>query len=259
MLCTSPGPQRSDQGMANSHHHRPRRARWRWQAARLAPALSLLFAWLAAGCGGAKPSCKIPSAVELEVETSDRVNRDVEGRSLPTLLRVYQVRDLSRVQQAAADDVFENPKDTLGDTLLGSDELELYPGQVVVRRFERNPQADYVVGVAIFRSPVGSAWRTIQEFPMPGDPCAERNDSKAAPRFVDLRVRMFLEDYRIESVTNYAALPKRSCQAGDTRCASTANGAAPDELPEELRHRRLRTFEEDPSRPKPTVGGDDEK
>ncbi len=234
---------------------------------RSAPAVSRDFGRVAAavwscvlllGCAGAKPTCKVPTAVELEVETSDRLNRDAEGQSLPTQLRLYQVRDLSRLQQASSDDMFENAKDTLGDTLLGADEMTLYPGQVVVRRFQRNPQADYIVGVAIFRSPVGSAWRTVQELPLPGDPCAEHNDAKAAPRLVDLRIRMFLESYRIESVNNYAALPKRSCMAGDSRCASSETTGAPNELPEELRHRRLRTFEEDPSRPRPTVGGEDD-
>jgi hypothetical protein len=61
---------------------------------------------------------------------------------------------------------------------------------------------------------------------------------------------MFLDEYRIESVNNYTELPMRSCPKG-TVCKP---GAAPDELPEELRHRRLRTFEEDESRPTPTTG-----
>lgn len=91
---------------------------------------------------------------------------------------------------------------------------------------------------------------------MPGDPCQERDDDKAGPKLSDLRVRMFMEDYRIESVANYGGLPRRSCAQGDTRCADAASNA-PDELPEERRHKRLRTFEEDPSRPKPTAGGED--
>ena len=220
-------------------------------------AAALLLTFLGQACAGNVPSCKVPSAVELEVETSDRVNRDADGQSLPTQLRLYQTRDLSRIQMSSADDMFENAKDTLADTLVAQDELTLYPGQIVVRRFPRSEQADYLVAVAIFRSPVGSSWRTIEEFPMTGDPCAEKKDEKAAPKLQDLRVRLFLEDYRVESTTNYAALPRRSCQEGDTRCASTETGNAPDELPDELRHRRLRTFQEDPSRPKPTVGGED--
>jgi type VI secretion system protein VasD len=209
------------------------------------------------GCAGTIPTCKVPTAVELELETSDRVNRDAEGRSLPTLLRLYQVKDLSAIQMSSSEDMFENPKDTLGETLLATDELTVYPGQVMVSRFERNEQADFLIGVAIFRSPVGTAWRTIQEWPLPGDPCKEQDSAKAGPKLTDLRVRMFLDDYRIESVANFGGLPRRSCAQGDTRCADAAANA-PDELPEELRHRRLRSFEEDPSRPKPTVGGSEE-
>jgi type VI secretion system protein VasD len=216
--------------------------------------LSVLVGSVISGCGAAAipPTCQVPKAVELEIETSDRVNADAEGRSLPTIVRVYQLTDLSVLQMSAFEDIWEHAKETLGAALAAVEEFTTYPGQVVVRHFDRNDKADYLVGVAIFRNPVGSTWRTIQEFPLPGDPCKDKHDKKAAPKLADLRVRMFLEDYRIESVTNYVALRKRSC--GDK--ASCASAAAPDELPTELRHRRLRDFEEDPSRPKPTAAGE---
>lgn len=189
--------------------------------------------------------------MQLEIETSDRVNRDERGRSLPTVLRLYQVTDLSKLEQATFEDIWERSEATLGDTLVGSEELTLYPGQVMVHRLQRDASADFLVGAAVFRSPVGSSWRTIQEWPLPGDPCAERDDEDAAPKFEKLRVRMFLEDYRIESVNNYAALPKRRCPAGQADCASAG---APDELPEARRNQRLKTFEEDAREPVPTVG-----
>lgn len=201
------------------------------------------------GCAGTAPSCKVPKALEVEIETSDRVNTDAEGRSLPTLVRLYQLKDLSLFQMAEFMDIWQSAKETLGATLVAVQELTTYPGQVVVQRFERDEKADFLVGVAVFRNPVGATWRSVSELPLPGDPCAEQNDEKAAPTLSDLRVRMFLEDYRIESVDNYAALPKRSC-GGKAKCQSTA---APDELPEERRHGRLRTFEEDPGGPKPSV------
>jgi type VI secretion system protein VasD len=216
-----------------------------------AAALVCAASALTPACAGAAPTCKVPKAVELEVETSDRMNQDADGRSLPTLLRIYQLSDLSILQMATFEDIWERAKETLGKTLVGVEELTTYPGQVVVRHFDRAEKADFLVGVAIFRNPIGATWRTIQEFPVPGDPCHERNDEHMAPKLNDLRVRMFLEEYRVESVNNYAALPKRSC-GGKVTCVSDA---APDELPEELRHRRLRNFEEDPSRPKPTASG----
>jgi type VI secretion system protein VasD len=208
-----------------------------------------LFMTMLAACAGTVPTCKVPKAMEVEIETSDRVNTDAEGRSLPTLVRLYQLKDLSLLQMAEFTDIWQNAKETLGATLIAVQELTTYPGQVVVQRFERDEKADFLVGVAIFRNPIGSTWRTISELPLPGDPCQEQDDEKAAPALTDLRLRMFLEDYRIESVDNYAALPKRSC-GGKANCARQA---APNELPEERKHGRLRTFEEDPSRPKPSV------
>jgi type VI secretion system VasD/TssJ family lipoprotein len=219
----------------------------------------VLVCWLAAqGCAGSsavtapEPTCAVPHAIELEIETSDRVNADAAGQSLPTVLRVYQLSDVSALQMSSFKDMWEHPKETLGGALQGADEFTMYPGQIAVRHLERNPKANYVMGFAIFRNPIGAAWRTLEELPLPGDPCREHHDARAAPRLADLRIRMFLEEYRIESVNNYAALPKRSCR-GKADCSS---GAASDELPEERRHRRIRDFEEDPSRPKPTTSGD---
>jgi type VI secretion system protein VasD len=209
-----------------------------------------LIATGASACAGTIPTCQVPNTVELELETSDRVNIDQSGEALPTNIRLYQVKNLSSVQSATFDDMLDRPKETLGEAIVHEDELTIYPGQVLVRRFEREPKADYIIGVAIVRNPVGTAWRTIQEFPIPGDPCKEQDDPEAAPTVTELRVRMFLDEYRIESVNNYAGLPMRSCPKG-TVCKP---GQAPDELPEELRHRRLRTFEEDESHPNPTTG-----
>lgn len=215
-----------------------------------------LIALVASGCGGAKPTCKVPDTVELEIESSDRVNRDEKGQSLPTIIRLYQLSDLSRLQSAEFDDIWLKPDETLGDTkTAGPTELTVYPGQIMVERFKRNPAADFLVGVGVFRQPVGGSWRTIEEWPLAGDPCAEQDDEDAAPKMSQLRVRMFLVDHRIESTNNYLELAKRSCPPGTPKCRG-AGGVAPDELPEELRNRRLRTFEEDKSAPKPTVGAE---
>jgi type VI secretion system protein VasD len=207
-----------------------------------------------AGCASARPTCKIPDTVKLELESSDRLNPDERGRSLPTIVRVYQLTDLGKLERSAFDDIWEHDKETLGQTLVKGEELTIYPGQVTVKRLKRDAKADFLVGVAVFRTPIGGSWRTIQEWPLAGDPCHERNDKRAAPSLEQLGVRMFLENYRIESVNNYVALPKRHCAAGNTSCSGDI---APDELPEERRDRRLRTYEEDSDEPNPNL--DDEE
>lgn len=212
--------------------------------------LGVLAAGLSACVSTVAPTCRVPTATELEIETSDRVNADQGGEALPTIIRIYQLTSSSALQSASFDDMLDRPKETLGKAIVHDDEVTIYPGQIMVRRFDRDPKADFIVGVAIVRNPVGTSWRTIQEFPIPGDPCEEENDSEAAPPLNDLRVRMFMDEYRLESTNNWEGYPLRSCPRG-TVCKPDA---APDELPEELRHRRLRTFEEDESRPTPTSG-----
>jgi type VI secretion system protein VasD len=202
------------------------------------------------GCGGSaapvtrpapapRPSCAIPENVQLELEASDRVNLDETGRALPTRLRVYQLSDLTRLQSASFEDLWSRPEATLAQTRVKSEEIVVYPGQVAVHRFNREARADYIVGVAIFREPEGEAWRTAQEWPAPGDPCRATGKAYEVP--AKLRVRMFLEDSRIESVTNFAELPKRRCPPGSACATSSA--------PELRRNLQLRTFEEDSREP----------
>jgi type VI secretion system protein VasD len=183
----------------------------------------------------------VPTLVQLEVEASDRVNLDEAGRPLPTRLRVYQLSDVSKLQNASFEDIWARSQATLADTVVTGNEVVVYPGQVTVHRFKRAENADYVVGVAIFREPEGDGWRTIQEWPTSGDPCAGSGLEYNMP--AKLRLRMFLEDSRIESVTNYASLPKGRCPPGSA-CAGQGQAA-----PELRRNRYLRTFEEDPREP----------
>ena len=123
----------------------------------------------AAGCAGAAPTCKIPDTVEIELESSDRVNRDEKGESLPTVIRLYQLIDLSAMQSASFDDIWERSDEVLGETKAGKPiVITIYPGQIMVQRFKRNAAADFLVGAAVFRKPIGGAWRTIDEWPLTG-------------------------------------------------------------------------------------------
>jgi type VI secretion system VasD/TssJ family lipoprotein len=213
---------------------------------------------LSAACGGttaparppapppkSRPTCPVPGFAQLELEASDRVNLDENGRPLPTRLHIYQLSDISPLQNASFEDMWARSKATLADSALKSNEVIIYPGQVSVYRFKREAQADYIVGIAIFREPQGDAWRTIQEWPAEGDPCKEQDVTMPMPQ--KLRIRMFLEDSRIESVTNYANLPKRRCPRGQP-CSNNATGG-----PELRRNRHLSTFEEDPREPEQGV------
>jgi type VI secretion system VasD/TssJ family lipoprotein len=172
------------------------------------------------------------------------VNPDESGRSLPTRLRLYQVTSLDKLQRASFEEIWARPSDVLAETMLSSEELVVYPGQVVVHRFKRDDRAEYMVGVAIFREPEGEGWRTAQEWPLPGDPCATAHSAMPVAKLDKLRLRMFLEDSRLDSVNNYAELPKRRCRAESGEDCDAARTAS-----DLRRNRRLRSFEEDPREP----------
>jgi hypothetical protein len=111
-----------------------------------------------------------------------------------------------------------------------------------VQRLTRNPKAFFVVAAAVFRRPAGTGWRTIQELPPPGDPCAETGKRSAGERLKALRMRIYLEDYRIESAVNFRPRPKGSCRPDDPDCTEGVSESVPDELGPARQGRGLRPY-----------------
>lgn len=156
-----------------------------------------------AGCGGTQsPACEIPEQGNLMIYATDRVNPDERGRALPTIVRVYQLTNLGSLELASFEDIWENAEETLGDTMLVEDEVTIYPGQRVTRMFERDPAANYIVGVAIVRRPSGASWRSVLDLPISAEAqrCAAlQDDPEEAPEASALsRVVFRLDGYSIE-------------------------------------------------------------
>jgi type VI secretion system protein VasD len=65
--------------------------------------LLALAPWLALGCSGAEKAvkeCKAAKTARITLAPSDRLNPDDQGRALPTVVRLYQLTDLARVENA---------------------------------------------------------------------------------------------------------------------------------------------------------------
>jgi type VI secretion system protein VasD len=131
---------------------------------------AVLALGMAIGCGGSKPAPSQETILPLEVQVvaSLRLNLDEQGESLPTVVRLYQLKSTSRLDRSEYDQVYRDPKEALGEELLQADELVLSPGQVARRRVERDRAARALAVVAIVRRPVGLSWRAIAELPPPG-------------------------------------------------------------------------------------------
>lgn len=183
-----------------------------------------------AGCGAAQaPTCDLPSDVNLTVQASDRLNPDDRGRSLPTVVRIFQVTEIGTIETARFEELWQKPEEVMGDALVGKDQLTIYPDRTMKRAFERNPEANYLVGVGLFRRPAGVTWRTILELPpTPTEQqcaAATQGDEEAGPPAVP-RVVLMLEDYRMRGQLEAV----RRAQCDGVACldvsAEDAKGAA---------------------------------
>jgi type VI secretion system protein VasD len=112
-----------------------------------------------------------------------RLNLDEQGESLPTLVRIYQLKGTGRLEGAEFDQLYRQPKETFGEDLLQADEVVLSPGQSAHRRMERDKLAKAIAVVPLVRRPAGLSWRTAVELPSP--------DQRAELRFL-------IEEYRVE-------------------------------------------------------------
>jgi type VI secretion system protein VasD len=107
--------------------------------------------------------------VTLDVIASKLINPTPAGEPRPVQLRIYQLASDIRLQNASFEEIWKQDADTLKDDLIKVDELSVYPDSRTEVRFERDPAAQAVVGVALFQNPKGRSWyQTFELPPAPG-------------------------------------------------------------------------------------------
>jgi len=205
--------------------------------------LSFTALALLGACGGnnARPTCDPQENANLRIEATDRLNPDESGRPLPTKVRIYQLANIGTMETATFEEIWENDEETLGDAFLGKDEVWIYPDSRMSRQFERNPDANYIVGVAIVRRPTGVSWRTILELPPPAAQaqCAalQENPEAAPEEQPNVALAFELDDYQIEGAIRLE-YPPPPCAETDVMCLAeqrareAAEGIEAPEAPE---------------------------
>jgi type VI secretion system protein VasD len=129
------------------------------------------------GGGGA------PGPIDVEIVAAERLNPDEANQSLPTLVRLLQLKAAGKLEAADFGAVYRGDKEALAEDLLQVDELVVSPGETVSKRLTRDKEAAVLGVVGVFRRPSGGTWRRIVELP---------RGSRAA------KVLVRLEDYRVE-------------------------------------------------------------
>ncbi len=105
--------------------------------------------------------------IDMMIIASNRINPSDNGEPRPVQLFVYQLATDIRLQNAKFYDVWKDPKDTLKDSVIKTEQMTIYPDSRTDIKFERDAAANYVGVVALFRTPKGRSWFTIFELPPP--------------------------------------------------------------------------------------------
>ena len=111
-------------------------------------------------------------------------------------MRIYQLKDVDKLELASLDDLLDHDRDTLGDELAAVQEVTINPGDRMSPPIARNPEAAYLVAVALFRRPTALTWRVVKKLPAV-DPqyCHAKDPVGAAARST---IALALDENRIE-------------------------------------------------------------
>jgi type VI secretion system protein VasD len=159
-----------------------------------------------AGCSPAVPAAA-PKVCDVQVVTlnlfaADNINPNDRGNVRPVVVRLYQLKNDVRMENATYDEILLKDKDTLAEDFGKVDELEVFPNDLVQVRFERMKEASVLYGVALFHGPKGTSWKTSYAFPptpAEGASCGAAAKGDAGAPSADPKTAFFIESTRIDN------------------------------------------------------------
>jgi type VI secretion system protein VasD len=171
---------------------------WQLAGPLLAPApIAALLLVALSGCAHLGGACETPPPAFIGLQASDRLNPDARGRSLPTVVRVLQLKAAAKFNTAELTDLWSRADEVLGPELLHTDELTVDPGKSARKWVERHPETAYVAVVALFRQPVGANWKRLVSLSPPSRCAKTPAGTLEAPGGDDAQLWFVLEDFRV--------------------------------------------------------------
>jgi type VI secretion system protein VasD len=150
------------------------------------------------GCAHPPPSpCTTPEPIRISLVASTLLNPGENGQSLPTTLRIYQLKDTGKLIESSLDRMLDGDRAVLGEDFVSVQELTLYPGDKVAPATIRSEGATNLAVVAFFRRPNGASWRAIRKLPPP-DPQHCHGTVATPAALAASQLRFVLEDSRVE-------------------------------------------------------------
>lgn len=101
--------------------------------------------------------------VRLALISTKQLNVNDDGAPLPVIVRVYQLRQKEKFEQASFTALWKGDKELLESDVLERRELTLHPESelTVELEVETKKGAEYIGVLALFRKPDNDAWKKI--------------------------------------------------------------------------------------------------
>lgn len=123
-------------------------------------------------CSSNNPAPKEPEKCKQQILSSaviasPYINPTSEGEPRPVQMRLYQLKTDTKFLNASFEQIWQDDKTALGDSLGNVEEFAVYPNTRTEVKFERDESAQFLVAAGLFREPKGRSWHVTFELPPP--------------------------------------------------------------------------------------------
>lgn len=110
--------------------------------------------------------------VRVALVSTRSLNAMEAGSGLPVMVRIYQLRDRDKFENASFRSLWKQDREFLGDDLVSRKDLILHPESetLVDLAVEVKKGVEYVGIMALFRNPEGNSWRKVLSSDLSGIP-----------------------------------------------------------------------------------------
>lgn len=123
----------------------------------------MLLTTFLAGCSNVPtraPQMESPKTfVELDIQSSSKLNPDIRGRASPVIVRLYELKSPVRFNQADFFALHEQDSAILGEDLLAKEEFTVNPSELRPLQRQLNPRTRYLGILATYRAIDQAVWR----------------------------------------------------------------------------------------------------
>lgn len=109
---------------------------------------------LLGGCSGL-------TKVDLSLESSNKLNPDLNGRPSPVVLHLIELKHPVAFENADFFSIYQHPRETLTPDFIRLEELEMRPGERRNVKFSVAEDSRYLGILAAYRDLSGGEWQTV--------------------------------------------------------------------------------------------------